>query len=136
MATLNKKLNNNEIDLLERKHSDDLKKIYEIYSLLRDYYYLHKKNNKSDIEIGKILSETFQEVYDKNIKDIHEAFIRIKKIYKLRFVEKPDDNRYHKIILGAIKENICYIGRIKEMLKQIVQFKKIDMLKEEINVLE
>ena len=147
MATLNKiekndsqseslsstRSNYDSIEKLEKEHCDDLKKISEIYLLFRDYYYHFKKKNVTDNEIGKLLSNIFQEVYVSNNIFLQKALERIKTLYKLQLIKKTSDKRFQNILLNTIKGNIAYIGRIKDILNDVVKLKKIDKLIQEID---
>ena len=133
MATLNKLEKSDSIEKLENEHSDDLKKVSEIYLLLRDYYYHFKKKNVTDNETGKQLSNIFQEVYESNNDFLQNALERIKRLYKLQLIKKTSDKCFHKKLLDTIKGNIAYIGRIKNILNDVVKLKKIDKLIQEID---
>ena len=125
----------NDREKLENHHSRNLLRIYEIYSLLRDYYNHYKTKKMNDSEVGAVMSKFLSgKFYRRNKKCLEDALIIIQKVYRVRIREIPDDKSEHKIILCAAKEHKTYIKRMILVLDEIVCSKKIQKLKEEISL--
>ena len=102
-----------DIHTLESKHSGDLDKIREIYTLLRDYYNLYKKQNRSDKEISKLLWGKIKGiVYTKNIKFLKDAYKTITRLQYLRTHDRNIDKDTLNMILPMIESNKKYIERM------------------------
>jgi len=117
----------------ESKHSVNLIRVYEIYSLLSDFYryYLHRKYN--DKTIGIELSKKFSGVvFTKNKVFIEKAIYNLKVLYKLKILEKTKDIKYNKIIINTIKNQIGYFERMLHVLNDVVKHKNIIKLKAEM----
>ena len=129
------KINVHEISILESKHSGDLDKIREIYTLLRDYYNLYKKQNRSDKEISKLLWGKIKGiVYTKNIKFLKDAYKTITRLQYLRTHDRNIDKDTLNMILPMIESNKKYIERIIKLFDDIVKNKNIDKLIYEIEL--
>ena len=126
------------ISQLEEKHSGDLRKIYEIYSLLRDYYTHYNKQKKNDNEIGVILSKKFNgEIYRTNrvfLREAYQTISELLKLYKRMSPSKNMDLATIGNIMSSIKGNIEFIKRIINILEEVVCAKNIDRLKREMEL--
>ena len=135
MATIHKRKSLQTIRTYELEHSKNLSRIYELYSLLTDYYHFHLKKNLNDHKIAEILSTKFNgDVYTNNRQFIKEALANIKTLYKMKVVENASDIKLQKLVLGTIKEHIQYIQRILELFEDIVCRKDLTKLKKEIAI--
>ena len=119
----------------EFKHSINLIRIYEIYSLLSDFYTYYSNKKYSDKTIGIYLSKKFKGVvYTKNKKFIKNALVNVKSLYKLKVFEKTNDIKFNKLIINTIKDHIQYFERILVLFDDVVCRKDITKLKQEINI--
>ena len=83
MASIHKRKSLQKISTYELVHSKNLSRIYELFSLLKDYYHYYLKKKLSENKIGNILSTKFSgDVYTNNRQFIKEALINIKTLYK------------------------------------------------------
>ena len=137
MASIHKCKSLQTIRTYELEHSKNLSRIYELYSLLTDYYQHYLKKNLTENKIAEILSTKFNgDVYTNNRQFIKEALANIKTLYKMKVVDKASDIKLQKLVIGTIKEHIQYIQRILELLEDIVCRKDLTKLKEEIAIFE
>ena len=137
MASIHKRKSLKTISTYELEHSKNLSRIYELFSLLKDYYYYYLKKNLIENKIAVILSTKFSgDVYTNNRQFIKDALINIKTLYKLKVVENAYDIKLQKIVIGTIKDHIQYIQRIQELFEDIVCHKDLTKLKEEIAIFE
>ena len=137
MATIHKRKSLKTISTYELEHSKNLSRIYELFSLLKDYYHYYLKKNLAENKIGSILSTKFSgDVYTNNRQFIKDALVNIKTLYKMKVVENASDIKLQKIILGTIKEHIQYIQRILDLFEDIICRKDLTKLKEEIAIFE
>ena len=122
---------------LENRHCENLQRMYEIYSLLRDYYKNYKKKKMKDTEIGILLAKQISgKFYVKNKQFLENAFFTIQQIHKIRICEIPTDADAtdHKMIVSIIQDHKKYIRRMIQLLNEIVYSKKVNKLKEEISI--
>ena len=79
MASIKKCNTLHQIRTYELEHSKNLSRIYELYSLLTDYYHHYLKQKLTENKIGEILSTKFGgDVYINNRQFIKEALVNIK----------------------------------------------------------
>ena len=105
-------MHTNKIGYYETKHSKYLIDIYDLYSLLEDYYKNLSLKHK-DEHIGKFLSSKFKGIIFVKYKVIiKEALTNIRKLYRLKVFEKTKDEKFNRIILTIIKEHIEYFERM------------------------
>tara|TARA_B100000029_G_scaffold326880_1_gene319298 strand:- start:502 stop:909 length:408 start_codon:yes stop_codon:yes gene_type:complete len=125
---------------LELEHQKDLSRIYELFSVLRDYYKLGVKRNKTEQEIGIFLkSKIGSSIYQINLRILKKAILTTQKLIKCKTIKKCEtvaNRELNKLEIGAIKENNIYFSRMIQVLKDIYLQKNVINLKNEIQIME
>ena len=116
---------------LERLHLESIDRAYQLYTVLRDLYFLGKERQMSDSQIAHMIMNQFSEDDRRhNIKKLENAY---HVVVRLRKYVLCHGGPYKGWVLESIIYNQKYLKRMRCLFKSLVYQGDLEKLKEEID---